>query len=141
LCGLFYALEITSMFAYCSLMNTPPQSSITETARKKWPELLVQLLDCARATALRMGLAEEQAEQFAYELIRDQANQIGGMQIYIPKGEVLDRAIRDREIYQQAGRTSPEELAQRYKLSMKQIWEIQRTQRQLHIKQTQGSLF
>lgn len=117
------------------------QSSVTETARKKWPELLVQLLDCARATAIRIGLTEEQAEQFAYELIRDQANQIGGMQVYIPKGEVLDRAIRDHEIYQQSGRVAPEVLAQRYKLSMKQIWEIQRTQRQLHIKQVQVPLF
>lgn len=118
-----------------------PPSNTTADARQKWPELLVQMLDCAQRTGQRLGLDESDAERFAYEFIRDQAREIGGCQVYIPKGDALDRALRDREIYQQAGRVAVETLAQRHNLSMKQVWEIQRRQRELHIRTVQVPLF
>ena len=71
----------------------------------------------------------------------EQARLFGGMQIYLPKGNELTRALRDREIYRQAGRIDIAILARQHNLSMKQIWEIQRTQRELHIQRIQPTLF
>lgn len=110
-------------------------------ARHKWPELLVQLLDAAADSARQCGLGNEMAEELAMTIISNQAKLFGGLQVYIPKGEILKRALRDREIYKQARHVDVESLARRYDLSMKQIWEIQRTQRKLHIQQVQPSLF
>lgn len=118
-------------------LNTPDNS----TARTKWPETLVQMLDGVHATLLRIGMSEEQAEQASLTIIHDHAQNFGGCQYYLPKGDELKRALRDREIFRLAGRVDVAVLAQRYNLSMKQIWEIQRTQRALHINKIQPSLF
>lgn len=109
-------------------------------ARHKWPELLVQLLDAAVDSAQQCGLDAEKAEELAMAIIGNQAKLFGGLQIYIPKGEILKRALRDREIYRLAQRGNVESLAKQHNLSMKQIWEIQRTQRKLHIQQVQPNL-
>ncbi|MCB1621886.1 MAG: hypothetical protein KDI44_14250 [Thiothrix sp.] len=101
----------------------------------------MQLLDCATATGQRLGMPDEQAERYALETVRDMAALLGGCQFYLPKGEALGRALRDREIYRLAGRVSAEALAQRYQLSMKQVWQIQREQTALHVKDVQRVLF
>ena len=116
-------------------------TDIIDTARRKWPEILVQLLDNAAQTIAQCGVDPEKAEQLAMEVVREQAMLFGGMQIYLPKGNELTRALRDREIYRQAGRVDVAILARRHNLSMKQIWEIQRTQRELHIQRIQTTLF
>ena len=116
-------------------------TDIIDTARHKWPEILVQLLDNAARTITQYGVDPEKAEQLAMEVVRGQAMLFGGMQIYLPKGDDLKRALRDREIYRQAGRIDVAILARQYNLSMKQIWEIQRTQRELHIQRIQTTLF
>ena len=116
-------------------------ADIINTARHKWPEILVQLLDNAARTITQCGVDAEKAEQLALEVVREQAMLFGGMQIYLPKGDDLKRALRDREIYRQAGRIDIAILARQHNLSMKQIWEIQRTQRELHIQRIQPTLF
>ncbi|WP_028489022.1 Mor transcription activator family protein [Thiothrix lacustris] len=120
-----------------NLLTTPDSS----TARSKWPETLVQMLDGVHATLLRIGMDDERAAQVSLTIVHDHANNFGGCQYYLPKGDELKRALRDREIYRLAGKTDVAVLAQRYNLSMKQIWEIQRAQRTLHINKIQPSLF
>ena len=110
------------------------------TAKHRWPAMLVQLLDNAVTTATQCGLNTEQAEQLALAIISNQAKLFGGLQVYLPKGDDLARAMRDREIYKQAGRVDVATLARQHNISMKQIWEIQRTQRALHIKSIQPTL-
>ena len=122
-------------------MNTQAnQQPDTNTARAKWPETLVQMLDCVQATLLRHGFDDDRAEQVAMSVVHDHAANFGGCQYYLPKGDEVRRALRDRDIYQQAGKVDVAVLAQRHHLSMKQIWEIQRTQRQLHIKKNKPTL-
>lgn len=117
-------------------MNT----DIINTARHKWPEILVQLLDNATQTIARYGVDDEKAEQLAMAVVGEQARLFGGMQIYLPKGDELTRALRDREIYKQAGRVDVAILARHYNLSMRQIWVIQQAQRELHIQRIQPAL-
>jgi Mor family transcriptional regulator len=137
----FCLLEIPVMLGYCSLMDNLLNTPDSSTARAKWPETLVQMLDGTQATLIRHGMQEEQAEQVALSIIHDHATTFGGCQYYLPKGDELKRAIRDREIYKMAGRVDVAILAQRYNLSMKQIWEIQCNQRALHIRKIQPDLF
>lgn len=112
----------------------------SKTARAKWTGTLVQMLDSIQATLMRLGMKEEQAAQTALAIVYDHATNFGGIQYYLPKGDELKRALRDREIYRLAGKTDVAVLAQRYNLSTKQIWEIQRTQHALHIKKIQPAL-
>ncbi len=117
-------------------------TDIINTARHKWPEILVQLLDNAAQTIARSGgITPEKSELMAMEVVGEQAKLFGGQQIYLPKGDELTRALRDREIYKQAGRVDVAILARRYNISMRQVWLIQQTQRELHIQHIQPVLF
>lgn len=111
------------------------------TTQHKWPELLMQMLVHGTATAQQCGLDNNKAGEVAMAIVINYAKTFGGCQIYLPKGDALARAVRDMEIYQQAGKTDAIALAHQYNLSSKRIWEIQRTQRDLHIQRIQPSLF
>ena len=105
---------------------------MTINRSNKWPELLVQMLDITSQTVQSLGVDAELSEKIALSTIRSFADLFGGLQVYLPKGEALNRALRDREIYQQTGKVSVSTLAHKYKLSSKQIWEIQRKQKIIH---------
>lgn len=115
-------------------------TNIQDDARHKWPALLIQMLDSGAESAQQCGLDSHKAEEVTMTTLSNYTLLFGGLQIYLPKGDAFRRALRDREIYKQAGRTDVAILAQRYNLSMKQIWEIQRTQYKLHIQRVQPSL-
>ena len=100
--------------------------------KSKWPDLLVKMLDAASQEVQSFGLDAELSEKIAVSTIREFSKLFGGLQVYLPKGAALNRALRDREIYQQAGKVSASTLAHKYNLSMKQIWEIQRKQKNIH---------
>ena len=109
------------------------QNTDTKTKTEhKWPELLMQMLDQGIAIAQQCGLDSDKAKEVAKAIIINYAKTFGGCHIYLPKGDILIRAARDMEIYQQAGITDAAVLAKQYNLSTKQIWEIQRKQRLLH---------
>lgn len=117
-------MTIISLQQHALLMNT--------NRSNKWPDLLVQMLDASSQTVQSLGIDAELSEKIALSTIRSFADLFGGLQVYLPKGEALNRALRDREIYQQAGKVSASTLAHKYNLSMKQIWEIQRKQKNIH---------
>lgn len=96
--------------------------------------LLEHLTETVTTSLLRNHVDHGHAKPLAAKIVHELATTFGGMQLYFPKPAVIDRAARDAEIYSLAGKMPIPELAQRYKLSMKQIWEIQRKQKTVHQK-------
>ena len=112
-----------------------------EAARSRWPAELVAMLDVA-AAALAEELDAEQAEHMATRMMMALARYHGGRMFYLPKGEGLQRALRDRAIYRQYAhhRGSILQLASQYKLTEQQIYRIIDQQRSLHVRRIQPEL-
>ncbi len=60
------------------------------------------------------------------------SNVIGGVSIYCPKADSVQRLIRDKDIYHQFNGNNTDELARRYKLSTRHIYNIVKEQRANH---------
>ncbi|MEW5838364.1 MAG: Mor transcription activator family protein [Pseudomonadota bacterium] len=113
----------------------PSENELHKAARHQWPAALVDLLDVA-AQSLKGQMPEEQAERVATTVIAAIANYHGGRQFYLPKGQGLERAMRDREIYRDYKHTreSVLQLAEQYRLTEQAVYKIIEEQRALHKK-------
>jgi len=118
-----------------------PGADLPEVARNRWPADLVALLDVA-AQALAEQMPEAQAEQVATTVVAAIARYHGGRMFYLPKGQGLERALRDRAIYRQYqhSRGSILQLVEHYHLSEQAVYKIIDEQRSLHIRRIQPSL-
>jgi len=96
----------------------------------RWPQALRDMTDVATAALRELGLAEPQAAAFA--VMRALSRYQGGRMFYLPKGDELDRALRDRQIWEDYDYRNVPELAARYGLTEKRIYEIIKVQRALH---------
>ena len=67
----------------------------------------------------------------SFSIIAELANYFGGRQFYLPRGEVLERNLRDAEIFRLVGRVKVLELSERFNLTQAQIYNIIKKQRAL----------
>lgn len=116
---------------------------ISDEARLKWPRDLVALLDIFQASLQRLNIDEVNAKKIAHALIGDLAAYCGGRYIYLPKGDALEKAIRDVELYQdwRDHQLSPEALVSKYRVSLQHAYRILKEQRKYHINKIQPQLF
>ncbi len=112
--------------------------SLTDTA--KWPATLHEILSLHRDTLIKNGIDQARADDIALSLTREYARVFGGIQVYIPRGQQLDRVLRDRQIYKEYRRGGAADLARKYGLSEPHIYDIYKEQRTLHAQQLQPSL-
>lgn len=108
---------------------------------ERWPRQLVELLDTASDALSRAGLAEVDAERLARIAISSIAKLHGGRSFNLPRGDVLDRALRDDAIWRDMGRVSADDLATRHGLTLQRVYQIYAEQRQLRRRRDQPSLF
>lgn len=108
---------------------------------KKWPQGLTDMLMVIEAAHRRAGDNEEIARARAFRAVRALAQFAGGRSFYVPKGDQLDRALRDREIWERHDGTNIGELARQYHLTEVQIYSIIAEQRKLARARVQQELF
>lgn len=108
---------------------------------KKWPQGLTDMLMVIEAAHRRAGDDEETARARAFRAVRALAQFAGGRSFYVPKGDQLDRALRDREIWELHDGTNITELASRYHLTEVQIYSIIAEQRKLARARMQPDMF
>ncbi len=111
--------------------------------RKKWPKDLVAIIDMLIATYERMGYPQEEAHRLTLGTVKELALYCGGRYFYLPKGDVLDRAIRDRNLYKDWSDNGilPNELATKYRLAVQHVYRIIKEQRMYHARRVQPDLF
>lgn len=109
--------------------------------RDRWPRKLVEVYDVVVAV-LRRDVDDAQAAQMATRVIDALAHHHGGRQWYMPTGEKLRLALRDKQIWDRFD-GSPETIARlcrEYRLTQQMIYKILREQRALHRKRVQPEL-
>lgn len=105
--------------------------------RARWPQALIDMhAVIEHALANLPGAADR-----ATDVTRALAKYFGGVQWYLPQGEQLEIALRDRTIWRKFNGRNAHLLALEYKLSQQQIYTVCERQRQLHLKKIQPDLF
>lgn len=108
--------------------------------RHAWPQLLSDLVAVIEHDYRALRLDADQARRLAMVAVRAVSRYAGGRQIYIPVGEQLDRALRDREIWERWRGNNMSELCRDYGLTERQIYDILRRQRALARRRHQRDL-
>lgn len=107
----------------------------------KGPELLVDLADHTAAILREMTpLDEPLIARISRELVDRQRHNWGGQLVYFPKGDSLEIAERDLQMYAEFNGHNHDELVRNYGLSLQQVYKRLRLVRDSEIAKIQGDL-
>lgn len=116
--------------------------AVSEGLPSRWPGMLAALIDLSEQ-ALRPVISDDVRRlEAAQRVIVSISHFAGGRQFYLPRGDSLRLAMRDRELYALSGRGwAVAALATRYDLSERQVYAVIEKQQALDIGARQGDLF
>ncbi len=107
----------------------------------RWPSMLAELVDVLRANFQRRGRSEAEAIAEAQQAALVIGEYLGGRNAYLPTGERLRDALRDRRLYLEANGRNKADLAQRYGITERRVEQITAEQKAIHVRKLQGRLF
>ncbi len=112
-----------------------------DVPRHRWPRQLADLVDVVAAMFRRRGRGAEQAVDEAREVVLALAVYFGGRPLYLPKGAMLETALLHARIWHEFNGRNTEELADRYRLTVRQVQKIIKQQMRYRRGLRQRSLF
>lgn len=132
-----FADDHASLGQLVDRLDQIPASELTA----KWPKALSELVDVLACELARGGMGPELAKAQARKLALVQAHYMGGRAYYIPTGEHLKAALRDRAIWDEFNGRNIDPLARKHGLSVPQTYAVVAEQRQLTRQRLQLDLF
>ncbi|HHW4286127.1 TPA: Mor transcription activator family protein [Yersinia enterocolitica] len=108
-----------------------------DSERGRFPELLKQINELLRCELERLG----GNGKHSLELVVAISKQIGGSQVYFPRGQVLEDLVRDMRIWRDFDGHNINELVERYHVTYKTVYKAIRRMRKLESKKRQPELF
>ncbi|MCJ8219326.1 Mor transcription activator family protein [Aeromonas veronii] len=132
-----FADDHASLGQLVDRLDQIPASELTA----KWPKALSELVDVLACELARGGMVPEQAKAQARKLALVQAHYMGGRAYYIPTGEHLKAALRDRAIWDEFNGRNIDQLARKHGLSVPQTYAVVAAQRELTRRRNQFDLF
>ena len=126
-------------------MTQPTLAQIADAAaevpQEKWPVRLAELVDLLVQDARRRGVDLETATAEATRTVLLIAQHEGGRPFYLPRGDSLVQALRDRQLYLRHNGRNTEELADQYGMTVRHVQRICAEQRALQLRRRQRPLF
>ena len=132
-----FADDHASLGQLVDRLDQIPASELTA----KWPKALSELVDVLACELARGGMGPEQAKAQARKLALVQAHYMGGRAYYLPTGEHLKAALRDRAIWDEFNGCNIDQLARKHGLSVPQTYAVVAEQRGLIRCRVQRDLF
>ncbi|WP_429103589.1 Mor transcription activator family protein [Aeromonas hydrophila] len=132
-----FADDYASLGQLVDRLDQIPASELTA----KWPKALSELVDVLACELARGGMAPDLARAQARKLALVQAHYMGGRAYYIPTGDHLKAALRDRAIWDEFNGRNIDQLARKHGLSVPQTYAVVAEQRQLTRLRLQPGLF
>ena len=123
--------------ASCSGASLPPnweERYDPAELTAQWPRTVAELVDVLTAELQRKGIDATKAASTATSLMMAMANYFGGRQYYLPRGDKLRLAVRNRIIWQAYPKTSIEDLAATHGLTTRHVYQILGEQRALVVR-------
>ncbi|EPT7428694.1 Mor transcription activator family protein [Vibrio cholerae] len=105
---------------------------------RTWPNLLLELHGVIANSLKQHGVDSPEA---ALQAVLDIGEYMGGVQVYLPRGDRLRQQIRDMKIYKEFNGNNIRQLAHRYHLTDKAIYEIIAKLRKIEQRRRQPDLF
>lgn len=121
--------------------DTGPLPDLAGVTVENWGKVLAGMVDLFTTLFRRRGRTVEEATEEAQVVVLELANYQGGREVYLPRGNKLLKAIRDRRIFLEHNGRNEAELAERYELTPRQIRQINAEQRSIQVAKRQGKLF
>lgn len=112
-----------------------------EAPDERWPSTLAAYMEVLRTTFRRLGADDAMALDYAQHGVLALGQYCGGRQNYLPTGERLHTAVRDRRLYLEYNGRNKYDLAQRYGISDRRVEQIAAEQKAVHVRKLQGRLF
>lgn len=103
-----------------------------------WPTILLELHGVILERLKKRGI---DAPELALETVLDIGEYMGGMQVYLPRGDRLRLQIRDMKIWNEFNGRNVKTLARKYDVTEKTIYEVCAKMRKLEIAKRQPDLF
>ncbi|WP_429186895.1 Mor transcription activator family protein [Aeromonas veronii] len=132
-----FADDHASLGQLVDRLDQIPASELTA----KWPKALSELVDVLACELVRGGMEPDLAKAQARKLALVQAHYMGGRAYYIPTGDHLKAALRDRAIWDEFNGRNIDQLARKHGLSVPQTYSVVAEQRQLTRLRYQPDLF
>lgn len=107
-----------------------------EVESSRFPSLLAELNALLRAELGRLGYDPKHS----IELVAAISGKIGGMQVYFPRGQVLEQLVRDMRIWRDFTGDNVQELVERYHVTYKTVYKAIKRMRRLELSKRQYSL-
>lgn len=108
---------------------------------ERWPTVLAEYIDVLRACFRQRGRTDDEALEDAQHAVIALGQYCGGRQTYLPTGDRLMTAVRDRRLYLEYCGRNKDELARRYGITERRVEQIAAEQRAIHVRKMQGRLF
>lgn len=108
-----------------------------EMESSRFPSLLAELNALLRKELERFGYDP----RHSIELVAAISSKIGGMQIYFPRGQVLEQLIRDMRIWRDFKGNNIPDLVERYQVTYKTVYKAIKRMRRLEQRKYQLDLF
>lgn len=122
-----FADDHASLGQLIDRLDQIPASELTA----KWPKALAELVDVLACELVRGGMESDLAKAQARKLALVQAHYMGGRAYYIPTGDHLKAALRDRAIWDEFNGRNIDQLARKHGLSVPQTYAVVAHQRRL----------
>ena len=107
-----------------------------EMESSRFPSLLSELNALLRVELGRLGYDP----RHSIELVAAISGKIGGMQVYFPRGQVLEQLVRDMRIWRDFTGDNVQELVERYHVTYKTVYKAIKRMRRLELSKRQYSL-
>lgn len=98
-----------------------------EVESSRFPSLLAELNALLRVELERLGYNP----RHSIELVSAISSKIGGMQVYFPRGQMLEQFVRDMRIWRDFTGNNVPELVERYHVTYKTVYKAIRRMRKL----------
>ncbi|WP_438436600.1 Mor transcription activator family protein [Kluyvera georgiana] len=108
-----------------------------EMESSRFPSLLSELNALLRVELGRLGYDP----RHSIELVAAISGKIGGMQVYFPRGQVLEQLVRDMRIWRDFTGDNVQELVERYHVTYKTVYKAIKRMRRLEHRKHQMPLF
>ncbi len=105
--------------------------------KSAFPALLAELNALLRQQLARIGADPAHS----LELVVAICNHIGGIQVYVPKGKILEELIRDMRIWRDFDGKNIQELVMRHRVTYKTVYKAIKRMRRLEREKYQMQLF
>ncbi|EBH5161048.1 Mor transcription activator family protein [Enterobacter asburiae] len=107
-----------------------------EVESSRFPSILSELNALFRSELMRLGYDPKHS----IELVVAVSSKMGGMQFYLPRGQVLEHVVRDMRIWHDFKGDNIQELVERYRVTYKTVYKAIKRMRRLELSKRQYSL-